>query len=164
MKRRLWIALAFAGAALAYVLVFRPSDEERVRRQVAALADAVGIDPAERDPRARPLRIQRAFQRILTPWVRVDIADIVEDVHGRDELAGMAISAAETYGDLRVSFGSVHVQIDGTAKLAHVRAVATLAGTDHDGHREREDRDVTIGLENVDGEWRIAALSATVSR
>ena len=160
MNRRLWIAIAFAGAAaLTYALFFRPSPEARVRRQIAALAEAVGIDRAERDPRARPLRIQRAFQRILAPTVRVEIADVVEGSHGRDELVGMAVSAAETYGDLVVSFDEVRVHVDESARFARVEAVATIAGTDHEGHREHEVRDLVVGLENVEGEWRIAALS-----
>jgi SnoaL-like domain len=160
MNRRLWLALTFAGAAaLAYLLVFRPSDEERVRRQVTALSDAVAIDAAERDPRARPLRIQQAFRRVFTRSVQVDIADLVEDMHGRDELAGMAISAAETYGSVTLDFTDVRVEIDRPSQLGRVYARATLQGTDHDGHPDREARDVTMLFTEGEGEWRIASIA-----
>ena len=160
MNRRLWLALTFAGAAaLAYLLVLRPSDEERVRRQVTALSVSVGIDAAERDPRARPLRIQQAFRRVFTRSVRVDIADLVEDMHGRDELAGMAVSAAETFRAVTLDFTGVRVEIDGAAQAGRVDAVATLQGTDHDGQPQREVRDVTMLFTEADGEWRIASIA-----
>ncbi len=158
MNRRLWIALVFAGAAALTYIVSRPGDEKRIRWLVAALAEAGGIDPAERDPGARPRRIQQAFRRILSPSVRVEVADLVEDVHARDELAGMAISAAETFGDLTVRFGDVRVEIDPAARSARVTTVVSLAGNDHDGHAARETRQVVIYLEKSDGEWRISAI------
>jgi SnoaL-like domain len=160
MNRRLWIAVTFAGAAaLAYLLVFRSSDEERVRRQIATLTAAVRIDAGERDPRARPIRIQQAFRRVFTPSVRVDIADLVEDMHGRDELAGMAVSAAETYRAVTLDFASVRVEIDGAERTAHASAVATLQGTDHEGQAQRAEREVTMLFEDVEGEWRIASIA-----
>jgi hypothetical protein len=160
MSRRLWIAIAFAGAAtLTYLILFRPNQEASIRRQVASLGEAVGIEPAERDPRVRPLRIQRTFERILAPSLRVNIEGVVEDVHRRDELAAMATSAAETYGDLTVTFDDVRVQLDDRCRFARVEAEATLAGADHDGNREHEEREVVMGLEKIDGDWRITALS-----
>ncbi len=159
MNRRLWLALTFAGAAaLAYLLVFRPSDEDRVRRQVTALQSAVGIDAAERDPRARPLRIQQTFRQVFTRSVQVDIADLVEDMHGRDELAGMAVSAAETFRSFTLEFTNVRVEIDGPSQLGRVSARATLDGTDHDGQPQREARDVTMLFTEQDGEWRIDSI------
>ncbi len=160
MNRRLWIALTFAGAAaLAYLLVFRPSDEERVRRQVAALSAAVGIDASERDPRARAVRIQRVFRQVFTRSVQVDIADLVEDMHGRDELGGMAVSAAETFHAATLDFTDLRVEVDAPARVARADAMATLHGTDHEGHAQREMRDVTLLFMNVDGEWRIASVT-----
>lgn len=154
------MALAFAGAAaLAYVLFLRPRDEARVRRQIAALADAVSIDASERDPRARAIRVQQVFRRVFTRSVQVDIADLVEDKHGRDELAGMAVSAAETFDDLTLDFGDVRVEVDRPGGIARASSVVTLTGTDHDGHPQREARDVTMRFESVRGEWRIAAIA-----
>jgi len=160
MNRRFWLALTFAGAAaLAYLLVFRPSDEERVRRQITALSGAVGIDAAERDPRARPLRIQQAFRRVFTRSVQVDIADLIEDIHGRDELAGMTVSAAETFRSVTLDFTQVRVEVDGSERLARASAVAALQGTDHDGQPQREVRNVTMLFTEVEGEWRIASIA-----
>jgi hypothetical protein len=153
------MALVFVGAAaLTYALLRRPDDEARIRGQVAALADAVRIDAGERDPRARPRRIREAFRTSLAPEVQVDIADLVEDGHGRDELAGMAVSAAQTFGQLQVDFGDVRVEVDRPARRARVTAVATLAGTDLDGQPDREVRNVTLRLVDGDGEWRIASI------
>jgi hypothetical protein len=160
MNRRLWIAVAFAGAAaLTYVLFLRPSDEERIRRQVTALTAAVRIDADEANARVRPLRIQQTFRRVFTNTVQVDVPDLVEDSHGRDELAGMAISAAQTFRDLTLAFTEMKVEIDRPARRAQVTAVATLSGSDSEGHLQRAVRDVTMRLEERDGEWRIAAIA-----
>jgi ketosteroid isomerase-like protein len=160
MNRRLWIALAFAGAAaLTYVLLGRPGDEERIRRQVSALASAVGIDAGERNAAVRPLRIQQTFRHVFTRSVQVDVPDLVEDAHGRDELAGMAVSAAQTFRDLTLDFSEVRVEIDRPARRALVSAVATLAGTDYDGSPQRAVRDLTLRLEERDGEWRITSIA-----
>lgn len=159
MNRRLWMALAFAGAALAYVLLARPGDEARIRGQIGALSAAVRIDGAEA-PRARAIRIQRAFTRIFMPSVQVDVPDLVEDMHGRDELAGMAISAAQTFRDLAVALGTVRVTTERPERPAEAEAVITVSGADHDGHPHRETRNVTMRFEKADGEWRIASISA----
>ena len=158
------MVLLIAGAAvLAYGLVFRRTPEERVRRQVAALADAVGIDQGERDPRARPLRILRSFRRLLAPKVHVEVTDLVEDVHARDELAGMAVSAAQTFRSLDVELTKVQVEVDASGRTALATAVAIVTGTDHDGRRVRDVRPVTMRFEDQDGEWRFASFTAESS-
>jgi hypothetical protein len=161
MARRLSIGLAFAAAALVtYLVFFRVSDEERIRRNLDALAEAVRIEPRERDPAARPLRIRRTFQRVLAARVVVAIDGIVEDAHPPDELAGMAISAAETFAEMTIRFERLEVHVDGGAGRASALGVATVLGTDHDGGAYREVRPVRMRFEVVDDTWRMVALTA----
>jgi phosphoribosylformylglycinamidine synthase len=161
MPRRLTIGLAFAAAALAtYLLVFRVTDAERIRREIASLADAMRIDRGERDPAVRPLRIRRTFQQVLAPRVDITIEGIVEDTHPPDELAGMAISAAETFADLRVRFDRLEVEVDPSARRARVRGTATVSGMEHDGRPHAEVRGVAMRFEAIGGEWRLVALAA----
>jgi hypothetical protein len=161
MARRVVIGLAFVAAALVtYLVFFRVSDEEKIRRNLDALADAVRIEPRERDPAARPLRIRRTFQRVLAPRVQIAIEGIVEDAHPPDELAGMAISAAETFADLTVRFERLEVHVDGGANSASAVAVAIVTGTDHDGDAHREVRPIRMRFAVVDDAWRMVALTA----
>jgi hypothetical protein len=162
MNRRTWIALPLVGAAALAYFLLRPSDEERIRWQLAALGRAVVIDPAEKDPRARPLRVHEAFQKILEPSVRVEIPGVVEDVRDRDELTGMAVAVGDTLTDLTVDLRAVRVKVEPGARAARVQASATFAGAVRGGRGDRLVREVTVRFEKVDGEWRIASIAADV--
>jgi hypothetical protein len=160
MIRRLAIGLTFLVAAFTtYALFFHTSEEDRIRRQVAALADAVRIDVEDRELAARAPRVRKTFVRVLGPWVRVDIPDIVEDAHGREELAGMAISAQESFASLSVRFDPRAVELERGARAARVTGAATLTGTDRDGRAYREVRPVEMRFERIDGEWSMVALA-----
>ena len=114
----------------------------------------------ERDPAARPHRIQQAFDRILLPRVEVEVPEVIEDVYGRDDMAGMVASEAGVLRELDVDVGKLRVEVDHDARRARVTGTATLTGTSLEGHRGSDVRDLTVRFEKVDGQWRIAALTA----
>lgn len=160
MKRRTSTALLIAAlAALGYYFL-RPSDEDRIRSQLATLAKVVAIDPAERDPVARPRRIEAAFDRILLPRVQVEVPEVVEDVYGRDDMADMAASVSGALRSLDVDVGSLRVEVDQKARHARVTGTITLAGTNLDGGKGSDVRDLVASFQKVDAEWRLAALTA----
>lgn len=165
MKNKLYLVFVaiLAAAALAYALLFRATDEDRIRQKLTALEAAVKSGGTELQAAARPLRIQQAFSRIFAPRVRVDAPEIVAGNKTREELAELVLSGEERTPGLYVAFSRVHLEIDPRAQppRADVDALATLTGTDRgDATRRRNVYQVTLHFEKNEEEWRITRLAA----
>jgi hypothetical protein len=161
MKKRTWIAVAAAWMlVLVYAVFLRPSEEDRIRRQLGALSEAVRVGPGDQNPVVRAARIQKAFGRILAPRVRVDVPELGEPSQDRDALAGVAMSVGGGLGSLEVGFDRVRVEIDRTGQKADVIAGVVVNAVELDGQAHREGREVTLRLDKIEGEWRITAAAA----
>src|SRR6185436_9180248 len=154
------VAVAAALAILGYALFFRETDESRIRKRLAALAAAVRIDPAARDPLARALRIERAFAAGVSPGVRVQVPELGDVGGGRDGLLQLAVSSAGMFSSMQLGFERVRVQLAPGSRSAAVDASAVLSTTEHGGGSQRRTKRLDLRFENVEGEWRLAHVVA----
>ena len=157
MTKRVWIPLlAVALAGLFYVVLLRETDEERIRRRLTELAEAVRVDASESDKAARPLRIRKTFARVFSSGVRVQIPDV--SASNLDDLTELAIVAGASLRSAELRFARVRVLVSPGARSASVDTEATLTTTGLTGGATRDTRKLDVRFQNLDGDWRIAAV------
>jgi hypothetical protein len=164
MQRRLLLAVAAAVlASLVYAFFFRRSDEGRIRKQIALLAASVRVEEGKPDPAMRALSLRGTYGRALAPRVEIEVPGVSSEVMSRDQVVALVVSGTAPFRDLAVDLGAARVEIDPSAKSARAAMSATVTARDAEGGAHTEKRDVTMRFENTEGEWRVAAISATRS-
>jgi hypothetical protein len=158
MTRRAWIPLvAVALAGLFYVAFLRENDEDRIRRRLTELSKAVRIDVSEGDNgAARALRIRNTFARVFSSGVRFQIPNL--SASSLEDLAELAIGAGASFRSAELRFDRVRVQVAPGARSASVDTDATLTTTGLEGGSSKETRKLDLRFQNLDGDWRIAAV------
>lgn len=158
MIKRAWMPLlAVALVGFFYVAFLRENDEDRIRRRLTELTEAVRVRASEGDQgAARALRIQQTFARVFSSGVRVQVPDFsasnLEDLTERAIVAGASLHSAE------LRFDRVRVDVAPGARSAAVDTEATLTTTGQEGGSSKEMRKLDLRFQNVDGQWRIAAV------
>lgn len=104
----------------------------------------------------RTLRLKKLFEEALEPQVRFSAAEL-DDTTGRQQLAALAGSAPNTFGNLDVSIGSTDIRINRERGDAEVASQVTLTST-RGGELRRDTRHVQFELTKSDGEWRVSAI------
>lgn len=159
MKR--WIAIVAVVLGLGAVLfaVFMaPSDEEQIRGQLQRLAQSASIDPDEKNPVSRGMRIKKDFEDIFTENVAVNAPELASPGKGRDGVVSAATRMGTYFETAEISFSSVRVDLDGSKSRAKVNSVATLTGS-RGGELEHETRDVSFDFVKSDGDWLIDGVT-----
>jgi len=161
-------AAIVVAAAIAWWAWPRDTPETRIRAQLARLARAVHVDPAE-SPLARRARIGGELEEVLSKEVVYDVDEPslpgLGSGSGRGALADLATQAAAAWTDADVDLSDVRVTVAPSLRSATVDATATLAGTRRDGSGSEHDRrDVTFELRLIDGEWRVSAIHVSARR
>jgi hypothetical protein len=159
MKR--WIAvvavvLGLGGILLAIFLA--PNDEEKIRGQLDRLGQSASVDPEEKNPVARGIRIKKDFEDIFTENVAVSAPELASPGKGRDGVVSAATRAGTYYQNADISFSNVKVELDGSKSRAKVNAVATLTGS-RGGELQHETRDVIFDFAKYDGDWLIDSVT-----
>lgn len=161
---RRWFPLGVVVVAVVvavYALFFMSSEEEQIRGRLDQLAEAVRIEEGELNPLVRQGRVREELEDLFTKGASASVAELEDDLQGRDAIISAAIQLAVVYQSAHVSFGDVKVRIDAGGKAAKVSAVARVTGASHGQPSQREKRRVAFQLEKGEGGWRIA--SATVA-
>jgi hypothetical protein len=158
MTKRAWIPLlAVALVGLFYVALLREKDEDRIRRRLTELSGAVRVgESADDQGQALALRIQQTFARVFSSGVRVQIPDL--SASNLEGLTERAIVAGGLFRSAELRFDRVRVHVAPGARSAAVDTEATLTTTGQEGGSSKETRKVDLRFQNVDGEWRIAAV------
>jgi hypothetical protein len=154
-RRTVAIAVVLGSLGLLGYVLFSDSDEERILARLEELARAVETSSGE-NVAFRTLRLKGVFEEALEPQVRFSAAEL-DDTTGRQELAALAGSAPQVFGDLDISIGSTDVRINRELKSADVASEVTLIGT-RGGELRRDTRQVRFELQKTDGEWRVSAI------
>src|SRR4051794_21662514 len=120
MKRSTWLAiLAAVIIAGVYVLVFRQSDEGKIRAQLRALCTAVHATPGE-NALFRAKRIQDTFARVFPADVQIDVPGVHEGPEPRSKLVAFAAGAGIQYGTVELRFDAVTVELEKPQRRAWV--------------------------------------------
>jgi hypothetical protein len=154
MKRSTWAAvLAAALIAGVCVLVFRRSDEGKIRAQLRALATAVHAEPGE-NALFRAKRIQDTFARVFPADVQIDVPGVHEGLAPRSKLVAFAAGAGIQYGAVDLRFDAVTVDLEKPQRRAWVTSTASANGGDRG-----ESREVVMRFVESEGEWRITSIA-----
>ncbi|HEY3821952.1 MAG TPA: hypothetical protein VGL81_32520 [Polyangiaceae bacterium] len=162
-----WIALAvvlLATLAAGAYLVWRPTDESRIRAQLTALAGAVRIRDAdaEANPIARTAHVGGELEGLFEPGARVNVPELSELASGhadRRELAELVAGAPRYVRTFDVDFTSVTVKLDAGHTTAFVQATANVKVVERDGSASQDRRAVDVHFVAKDGTWVIRTLT-----
>lgn len=149
------IAAAIVIVAVAWgAYTWWPSEERRVRKRLAALADTLNDAPRDGlQAVARGARLASFFD----PDVVLDPGEGRAPIAGREQLVALASRAPDDRGAFRVSFVDVTVAVDG--ETASSRMTATIEWRDSNQQPNVDAREATLDWRKRDG-WRITKITA----
>jgi len=162
-KRSVAVVVALALAVGGY-LVWRPTDESRIRGQLTRLAAAVRITDADQqaNPVERLARVTGQLDGLFDPEARVNIpelTDLTSEHAGRRELAQLVAAAPQYVRTFAVDFTSVTIKMDPAHTTAFVGATASVSADERDGSTSQDRRAVDFHFVEKDGAWVIRTLT-----
>jgi hypothetical protein len=162
IDRRAALAVGVASAlGVGGFFALRPTDESRIRAELAKLAAAVQIKEADAqaNPIGRLAHVSGVFETLFEPDVRVNAPELTPLQSGRSELVQLVTAAPRFVRTLDVDLGRITVKLDEPATSADVGAVADVKVLDRDGTARRDKRAVDFHFVKKDGDWVITTLS-----
>jgi hypothetical protein len=150
MKKWAIVAGCAVAAAIAiWFTLFRPSEEDRVRKVLDRFAKAVAVK-ADDNILARTGRLRSELKETVTDDVYVDVSDLNIRVTSRGALVEDATKAGLVFQSADCSLTGMTIKIDDTAERG--------------GERRVEKRPVHFLLRKNDGEWRITTVDVAPAR
>lgn len=162
MKKWAIVAGCAAVAAVAlWLTVFRPSEEDRIRKVLDRFTKAVAV---KRDDNilSRAGRVNSELKETVADDVYVDVADFSVRVTNRKALAENATKLGLLYGSADCDLTSMTIKVDDSATTAKVDALAVVTG-ERGGERKIDKRPVHFLLRK-DGTWKITTIDVATSR
>ncbi len=166
MTRRRWVVAIAAVVALAVggYFVWRPTDESRIRAQLARLAAAVHVEDADAqaNPIGRLAHVSGELDALFEPDARVNVPELSELASGhatRRELAELVTAAPRSVKAFDVELANVTVKMDVEHTTAFVQTTARVKAVERDGAVDRDERAVDVHFVKSDGAWVIRTLS-----
>lgn len=154
------LTLACIGLAIVAVAAWWwwPGEKANVRRQLNALAhevNSVALDSASLA--ARTMRIGSFF----TEEVEMNLGPGSAPIHGREMLLGMAERLQPRTAAFRLRFDDVIVNLASDSLRARVDLTAVLTRRGGgSGDRSLDAMEFSLQMEKVEGQWRIARVTA----
>jgi hypothetical protein len=162
--RRRWVLAAVAVAlalAVGGYFAWRPTDESRIRSQLARLAAAVRVTEADQqaNPIARLARVNGELDGLFEPDARLTIPELTSGHADRRELAALVAGAPRYVRTFDVDFTSVTLKMDAAHTTAFVGATASVKAVERDGSASQDRRAVDLHFVAKDGAWVIRTLT-----
>ena len=155
-----------AGGALLLLgggyFLFRPSDESRIKAQLAKLAAAVRITEADMqtNPIGRLAHVSDAFEPLVEPDVRVSVPELTSLESGRRGVVQLVTAAPHYVKTFEVDFKRVEIKLDEGHTSALVGATASAKALDRDGKTRVDERAVDFRfVKESSGDWVITTLT-----
>jgi hypothetical protein len=160
MKRWLPHIGIVLGVMLAvYALFFGSSDEDLIREQLERLEDAIAVSEGGQNVVVRAAHIRKEFSEIFIKDVSFEVPDLTTEESGRRALVALAASAPQLFRSAHVDLDSLAIGVDGPGLTAVAQGNATLTGTRQSGEPERDQRQVSLRFDKIDGNWLCVSLS-----
>jgi hypothetical protein len=150
---------ALVAVVVVAIVVFTPTEEDRVKQAVTRFAKVVEPRPNE-NPAFALGRINDTFKEVLDDRVEIAVPELPEIPADRKSLAQLAMQGGARYGEVSIEVSDVRVKIDEGKTRAQVDCVAELREKGGQGRRDR--RRVSFGLRNGD-RWRITSIHVATS-
>jgi hypothetical protein len=148
-------------AIFVYAVFFGTTEEEEVREQLAKLAAAVEVKEGESNPVMRAARLREAFDGLLVKEVTIRIPELTGAVSGRRDVVTAATQAAALWRWATIDVSGLAVAIDEAETSAHVTGDVELKAVRHSGDPERDQRSVSIRLDQIDGDWLVVSIAVS---
>jgi hypothetical protein len=162
MKKWAIVAGCLAAAAVAlWLTVFRPSEEDKVRKVLDRFAKAVAVKQDD-NILARMGRLKSELKETVADDVYVVVPDLGIRVTSRATLVENAAKAGLVFQTADCDLTSMTIKVDDSATTAKVDALALVTGT-RGGERKVDKRPVHFLLRK-DGDWRITTIDVATSR
>ena len=158
-KKWLPVAAIVAGLAiLGWSLLGRTSDEERVRAQLQALADALEVKPSESSVVFRAARLKDRLSTLLAKEIVVQIPELDGQTTGRRAVVQLAAQAPTWYQNATIDVGGLSVTVDAKSRSALANGNVELKGLRHSGEAEVDRRLASLRLDEIDGDWLVVSV------
>ncbi|MDB5215527.1 MAG: hypothetical protein JWO86_3454 [Myxococcaceae bacterium] len=162
MKKWAIVAGCAAVAAVAlWLTVFRPSEEDRIRKVLDRFAKAVAVKQDD-NIISRAGRVNSELKETVADDVYVDVADFNVRVTNRKDLAENATKAGLMFTSADCELTSMIIKVDESATTAKVDALALVTGS-RNGERKVDKRPVHFLLRK-DGSWKITTIDVATAR
>lgn len=159
MDRKTWMAaLALFAVAAVYVVFFRKTEEDRIKAQLVALAEAVHKEPGENEM-LRAMRVEKAFVHLFTKDVELSIPEVSSGRRARHELATLTVGAGHAASKIGLSYEGLHIEIEKPAARAWVSCTAVVSATLREGGGRLESREVVLRFVKEEDEWHISSVA-----
>lgn len=145
--------IAFGLLLVAYSLLSRQSDEERVAVTLERLGQALSFESPP-NVLMRAANLNGAFEELLVQNVLVKVPERGFSAQGRSELSTLTVQATATLQRFVVRLEPTRISVTGDRAEADVRvSVDAQSGSSDRG----DDREATCTLVKQDGDWRLAS-------
>jgi len=162
MKKWGIVAACAAVAAVAlWFTVFRPSEEDRIRKVLDRFAKVVAVKPDE-NILSRVGRLNSVLKETVSDDIYVVVPDLNIRVTTRADLAQNAAKAGLVFQSADCDLTGMVIKVDDAATVAQVDAVAVVTGS-RSGETKIDKRPVHFNLRK-DGDWRITSVDVASSR
>ncbi len=162
MKKWAIVAGCAAVAAVAlWLTVFRPSEEDRIRKVLDRFAKAVAVKEND-NIISRAGRVNSELKETVADDVYADVADFNVRITNRKDLAENATKAGLMFTSADCELTSMTIKVDDSATTAKVDALALVTGT-RNGERKADKRPVHFLLRK-DGGWKITTIDVAAAR
>jgi len=152
---------AVVAAVALWLTVFRPSEEDRIRKVLDRFTKAVAVKQDD-NIISRTARIKSELKETVADDVYVDVADFSIRVSTRKDLAENAVKAGLVFSSADCELTSMTIKVDDSATTAKVDALALVTG-ERGGERKVDKRPVHFLLRK-DGTWKITTIDVASSR
>jgi hypothetical protein len=152
------IAIALGG--LLYV-VLRPSDEARIKEQIAKLSALVRVteDDAQTNPIGRMAHVSDALGALVDRDVRVSVPDLPSLGSGRQPLVELITSEPHFLRTLDADFSHVQIKLDEPHTSAMVGLTARVKAKEIGGSQREDERAVDLRFAKQDGAWIVTTIT-----
>ena len=162
MKKWAIVAGCAAVAAVAlWLTVFRPSEEDRIRKVLDRFAKAVAVKQDD-NIISRAGRVNSELKETVADDVYADVADFNVRITNRKDLAENATKAGLMFTSADCELTSMTIKVDDSATTAKVDALALVSGS-RNGERKVDKRPVHFLLRK-DGSWKITTIDVATAR
>jgi hypothetical protein len=149
------------GLGVALYFVLRPSDDAKIKEQIAKLAALVRVteDDAQANPIGRMAHVNDVLGKLVDHDVRVSVPDLPSLDAGREPLGQLITSEPRFVRTLDADFSHVAIKLDEAHTSALVGLTAHVKATETTGRARDEERAVDLRFAKKDGTWVVTTIS-----
>jgi hypothetical protein len=156
-KALIGAALVAISAVLYFVFV-AGTDEERIRKVVDRLAQAVEVRTDDTNPLVRAARVKNTLEQLVDPDVHLSVPELGSR-QGRGGLVELGAQASAGYSRVTIDPHDLSIKLDPSKTTAKVSGRATVRGTLRTGEDRNDERAFELLMRKDDGAWRVSTIT-----